>query len=273
MWVTGQNQGDIEGSVTDAGREGSIKVYVMEHEVKIPTDERGRPTGRHVDGPLKIVKEYDKASPLLEQALVTGERLSSVELNFFRTTSAGAEEHYYTVKLEDALITSVKPFSPNDSNDGRRLEEVSFSYHKISWTWEPEGSIQAESVPFSITIEPEEASVNPGDSIKYKMRIDAQEGFEEPIDLSLEVNSLVYSKKHNLGTQYPPYPKEFEYTVDVPSNVPIGVTAEGVLKAVSGEHVQEEKVTMSIKGSMPGFEALLAVMGTAAALILIKRSR
>ncbi len=276
MWVTGDVQGDIEGSTTEAGKEGAIKIYAMEQEVRVPTDEQGRPTGRQVNGPLKVVKEYDKATPLLQKALSTGERLSEVELRFYRVTPSGAEEHYYTVKLENALVVSIKPFSSNDSSIGKRFEEVSFSYDKIRWTWEPEGisSLETpESAPFSITIEPKKASVNPGDSIKYKMRIDAQEGFEEPIDLSLKIESLIYSKKHDLGTQYPPYPKEFEYTVKVPSNVPVGVTADGILKAVSGDHVQEEKVTLSIKGSMPGFEVIFTIIGLTAALILIKKSR
>lgn len=142
-----------------------------------------------------ITKELDKSSPLLHQALTTGER-SDIELKFFRTTSTGAEEHYYTIKLEDALVISINHLSLNDSSD-KKYEEVSFSYDKITWTWEPEGLVDTQTAPFSITIKPKEASVSPGDTIKYNMRIDAQEGFEEPIDLSLEVKSLVYSKKHD----------------------------------------------------------------------------
>lgn len=143
MWITGQNQGDIEGSVTIAGKEGSTKIYAMEHEVAIPTDDRGAPTGARVHGPLTITKELDKSSPLLHQALSTGERLSDVELKFFRPTQTGAEEHYYTVKLEDAMIISVKSrFSSAQEEVGGELgymEDVSFVYDKITWMWEPEG--------------------------------------------------------------------------------------------------------------------------------------
>ncbi len=143
MWVTGQNQGDIEGSVTIGGIEGAVKVYAMEHKVSIPTDDRGAPTGTRVHGPLTITKELDKASPLLHQALSTGERLSDIELRFFRTTSSGAEEHYYTVKLKDAMIISINSRFSNANEEGSGelgyMEDVSFVYDKITWTWEPEG--------------------------------------------------------------------------------------------------------------------------------------
>lgn len=141
MWVTGNNQGDIEGSVTVAGREDTIKVYDMEHEVAIPTDERGSPTGARFHGPLTITKEVDKSSPLLHQALTTGERLD-IDLKFFRTTPSGAEEQYYTVKLEDAMIVSIKSQFTTDNEKGTELgymEDVAFVYDKITWTWEPEG--------------------------------------------------------------------------------------------------------------------------------------
>ncbi|RLI81050.1 hypothetical protein DRP07_08095, partial [Archaeoglobales archaeon] len=38
MELVGENQGIIEGSCDIEGREGSIIVYAMEHEISVPTD-------------------------------------------------------------------------------------------------------------------------------------------------------------------------------------------------------------------------------------------
>lgn len=118
--------------------------------------------------------------------------------------------------------------------------------------------------PFSIDVEPEKLSVKAGDEVTYQLRIDAEEGFNGSIDLELEVTALGYSITFDLETQNPPYPKDFEYTFTMPSDIPLGVTAQGVLRATSGEHVQEEHVEISIQESDNGegiFSWLLRMLG------------
>ena len=130
--LTGENQGAIDGSCTAAGKEGTSVVLGYEHDVHIPLDtDTGQPTGVRVHQPLRIVKLMDKASPKLYQALVTGERLE-VELKWYRIDPTGGEEHYFTTKLEDAIIVAIKPSLLHK-------EDVSFTYRKIIWTWEPDG--------------------------------------------------------------------------------------------------------------------------------------
>lgn len=130
--LTGENQGVIDGSCTAAGKEGTSVVVGFEHDVHIPLDtDTGQPTGVRVHQPLSIVKLIDKASPKLYQALVTGERLT-VEIKWYRIDPMGGEEHYFTTKLEDAIIVAIKPSLLH-------MEDVSFTYSKIRWTWEPDG--------------------------------------------------------------------------------------------------------------------------------------
>ncbi|WP_422766527.1 type VI secretion system tube protein TssD [Pseudomonas aeruginosa] len=52
--------------------------------------------GQRVHKPVVITKVFDKASPLLLAALTSGERLTKVEIQWYRTSAAGTQEHYYT---------------------------------------------------------------------------------------------------------------------------------------------------------------------------------
>lgn len=134
--LTGQNQGVIEGSCTVAGKEGTSVVVEFEHDLYIPLDPlSGQPTGRRVHQPLRVVKFMDKATPKLFQALCTGEHLTEVMLKWYRIDPTGNEEHYFTTRLEDAVIVAIKP----SGCPLEHMEDVSFTYHRIVWTWEPDG--------------------------------------------------------------------------------------------------------------------------------------
>lgn len=144
MTLTGNNQGAIEGSTTQEGREGTILIEATVHDVKIPRDRQtGLPTGKRVHDPLTVTKTYDKASPKLYQALVTGERFSDVTIKWYRINETGSEEHYFTHTLEDAIIVAMKAWMPNCLDPATEslshMEDVSFTYTKIKWTWEVDG--------------------------------------------------------------------------------------------------------------------------------------
>lgn len=145
MEVGGNSQGNIsEGCCDMKGRENTILCQALNHEVYIPRDpQTGLPTGKRVHNPLTITKVFDKSTPKLFQALATGERMSNVTLKYYRINPSGNEEHYFTIKLEDAIIVSVKPWVPNALDQARErfthMEDVSFTYSKIIWTWEIDG--------------------------------------------------------------------------------------------------------------------------------------
>src|SRR5947209_16426326 len=98
LTLTGQKQGQIKGSITQKGREGSIAVYAINHEILSPRDvASGLPTGKRQHKPFTITKELDKSTPLLFKVLVTNENLTEVVLKFFAPSAAGMEVNYYTV--------------------------------------------------------------------------------------------------------------------------------------------------------------------------------
>jgi type VI secretion system secreted protein Hcp len=148
MEVTGEKQGKIEGSVDQAGRENTILIDGMEHEIYIPRDRQsGTSTGVRVHNPLIITKVFDKSSPKLYQALCTGEHMTEVVIKWYRIAPTGQEEHYFTTTLEDAIVVSMKPNMPNcldpTMESFSHMEDVAFTYRKVKWTWEADG-IEAE---------------------------------------------------------------------------------------------------------------------------------
>lgn len=148
LTLEGVMQGTIDGSCDQIGREGTILCQAFEHEISIPRDpQSGQPTGLRVHNPMKITKVYDKASPKLYMALCSGERMKVFQLKWYRINPAGTEEHYFTIDLEDAIVVSAHPNTPNclDPHYGSygHMEDIAFTYRKITWTWEPDG-ISAE---------------------------------------------------------------------------------------------------------------------------------
>lgn len=137
LTVKGEKQGQIKGGVLQKGRESSIAVIAINHEVVSPRDPAsGLPTGKRTHKPLVITKELDKSSPLLYRALVTNENLPQWDLKVFLPGAKGVETLAYTVKLTNASVASIRMLV---GEDGKLVQEVSFTYQKIEWTWNDGG--------------------------------------------------------------------------------------------------------------------------------------
>jgi type VI secretion system secreted protein Hcp len=139
--LKGQKQGQIKGSSKVKGREGTIEVEAVSHEVTAPySAASGLPTGKRQHKPLTITKAIDKSSPMLMSALTSNENISSWELFFYTRGAKGAEVLAYTIKLTNASITSIRL---ETDADGKVHEVVSVTYKKAEWTW-ADGGIMAE---------------------------------------------------------------------------------------------------------------------------------
>jgi len=159
MTIEAANQGKISdgcmsadsvGTLSVSSQEDTIQVQEFELDIEVPTDpQSGQPTGRRVHKGCRVVKYIDKSSPLLMQAIATGETMTAVDIMFYRTSTTGEQEHYYTVKLEDAILSTVKPYfpmalDPNSSNYSH-MEELMFKYKKITETHEVAGTSGSDS--------------------------------------------------------------------------------------------------------------------------------
>ena len=142
--VTGATQGSIEGSCDIKDHEKTMLINGVNHSITIPkSPQTGLPTGKRVHGPLTVLKNYDKASPKLFQALCTGEQFTSVMLEYFWINKDGKEEKYYTTELKNAIIVSIDyqkqdVVDPHSGPYGDE-EKVSFTYETIVQTWVKDG--------------------------------------------------------------------------------------------------------------------------------------
>lgn len=58
-------------------------------------------------------------------------------MHWFRTSTNGDSEHFFTTKLEDAIITDIELIMPNaqdkSNHDKTELFKVSLNYRKVIW--------------------------------------------------------------------------------------------------------------------------------------------
>jgi type VI secretion system secreted protein Hcp len=139
--LQGQTQGVIKGSVMLPGKEDSISVISISHELVSPRDPAtGLPTGKRQHKPLAIVKLIDRSTPLLYRALVTNEKMTTFNLAFYVTPPGGQEVKQFTIDLVNANIFFINQVKQNSNSTPELMkfaeyEEVSFTYQKIIWTW------------------------------------------------------------------------------------------------------------------------------------------
>lgn len=140
----GANSEESVGNIYQEEHADEILVQAFKHDISIPRDpQSGQPTGTRVHHPMVITKIFDKSSPLLYQALVTGERLN-VTIEWYRTSTEGTHEHYFSMALEDAVIVEITSYMPNAQDPDKahftHLEDVAFTYRKITWTHQVAGT-------------------------------------------------------------------------------------------------------------------------------------
>lgn len=136
--TAGAFTGESVGNIFVEGHEDEVLIQAVSHLVDVPTDpQNGQPSGQRVHGPLQITCSFNKSVPLMYNALVSGEILTQVELSWYRTSVEGKQEHFFSTKLEDAVITSIDLNMPHCQLPATReltqLLTANFSYRKIIW--------------------------------------------------------------------------------------------------------------------------------------------
>jgi type VI secretion system secreted protein Hcp len=145
--LKGQKQGAIAGSVTQKGREKTIEVIGSSYSLISPRDAAsGMPTGKRMHKPYVIVQELDIAVPLLFNALVNNENITTWKLDYYasqigndRTTATATEQNYFSVELVNASIASIDMRQHNnkvpDLMKFKEYLEIAYVFQKITWTW------------------------------------------------------------------------------------------------------------------------------------------
>jgi type VI secretion system secreted protein Hcp len=125
--VKGQKQGQFKGEAAALQRKDKwMQVLAFTMGLTSSRDPAtGQATGRRQFQPVTIVKQWGAASPQGLAACSTNEALAEVDIEFTKTTPAGLEAVYQTVKLTDASVAQVARFTGHA--DGR--EDTSTSGH------------------------------------------------------------------------------------------------------------------------------------------------
>jgi len=98
---------------------------------------------------FSVVKALDKASPKLALFCCDGTHVKEVAVELCRAT--GDKQRYMEYKMEDVIVSSVRPGGSAQGGEALPLEEVSFNYGKIEWTYtetdhktgQPKGDVAA----------------------------------------------------------------------------------------------------------------------------------
>lgn len=124
---------DSIGNKCQAGHEDEIMVLAYSHNMVAGNDgstSGGR--GKHM--PVVLTKNIDKSTPLLANALHEGEEIEC-KINFYRTSSSGHQEKYFTVMLGGGRIANLSVQVPHTIHlgDAQPQELMAIRYREISW--------------------------------------------------------------------------------------------------------------------------------------------
>jgi type VI secretion system secreted protein Hcp len=128
---------NIPGESTDYGHQNWIDLLACSHGVLYV------PTQAHTGGPIThgqcrhndftVVKLLDRASPKLSLFCCQGTIIPTVTIELCRATEF--KEVFMRYQFEGVQVTAVKQFTAGAMLTDKPLEEVSFNYTKITWTY------------------------------------------------------------------------------------------------------------------------------------------
>lgn len=143
--LAGELPAQVELGLT--GGDGRVKfeffdITYFQSDVKSPRDAAsGQATGRRQYAPVVIRKRIDKASPLLARAMAGKGGSTTATIRFFRPGQGKKNpEVFYTVALAGVEVVSIQQLLPDTNKSSGEvstppIEEVSFVFHTITWTY------------------------------------------------------------------------------------------------------------------------------------------
>ncbi len=134
------NDNSVKGSVEIVGREGTVEILEVIHNLHIPTDlHSGKLTGVRVHSAFTVRAAFDAAAPYIYRGCTEGKTYDKVKFSFYEIDDLGAEVEYFTILLERVKVASIKVDVPNVKDTRKEhyphMLEYSFVYGKITWTF------------------------------------------------------------------------------------------------------------------------------------------
>ncbi len=136
------NGTEVQGGITQKGREKSIGCEIVEMSVKVPRDAAsGMATGRRQYDGISCTKLIDKATPLLAKALAENEVVEGSfdfwEPQLRAAAGVGSEVQFYTIDIKQGRVSEIRQFVDSiDPAEMRKgiLERVTFVFQSITFT-------------------------------------------------------------------------------------------------------------------------------------------
>jgi type VI secretion system secreted protein Hcp len=144
----------VPGESTDDKHKDWIEVLSYSHGLSQPSSGSRSSGGaasaercNHQD--FSVVKVLDKASAKLALFCCKGGHIPKVKIELCRAT--GDKQKYMEYTMSDVIVSSVRPGGSSHGGETLPLEEVSFNYGKIEWTYtetdhqtgKPKGDVKA----------------------------------------------------------------------------------------------------------------------------------
>lgn len=129
---------DIPGESSDDKHAEWIEILSFSHGVSQPgsgsvSSGGSRTAERCEHQDFSIVKTLDKATPKLNLYCCNGTHIPEVVVELCR--AGGDKQKYMEYKMTDVIISSVRPGGSAKGGENLPLEEVTFTYGKIDWTY------------------------------------------------------------------------------------------------------------------------------------------
>jgi type VI secretion system secreted protein Hcp len=133
--------GEIKGESTDERHKGWIEVShvgwnVHQQGATTASTAGGLTSGRAELSHVSFRKLADLSSPVLQQTCAMGKTIPKAKFEFMRADGDGKPVCYYTVELENVMISGV---TPNSGDGGVIQEQVHLAYSKIKWSYTKQG--------------------------------------------------------------------------------------------------------------------------------------
>ena len=136
----------IKGEATDERHPGSLEIESFSWgltNVGSSAGGSGGGVGRSTFQDIHFTKSVDKASPQLFLSCAKGEHIKKATL--FVRKAGGQQTEYYTVQLDDVLISD---FKSGGANNAVPMDEFSMNFGKITFTVRTQG-VKGDSTPVS----------------------------------------------------------------------------------------------------------------------------
>lgn len=142
LWVEG-----VPGEPTGDNRQGWIEIMGFGYEMlqQPPDPTGGGATAKTDFSVITLVKQIDKASPLLSLYCANRGPIASVYIETTEVSKDTVPTVFYRIELEDVLVAGVAPRLVYVGGEYVLIEEVALNYAKIKWIYtyvDPKGELQ-----------------------------------------------------------------------------------------------------------------------------------